>query len=228
MFLWFYGIFIVCFYISIIYPVLSLFYPKSYWLLNHSVFRWCYTHVMIAVLCFLLLFILCLFWLNNICTCDPVQKGTGEETPCAPQALSSHLTAWIPLIKGSRASPSWTPSFRVWSSGWLVAGLCAALLQLLGRAEDALSVTASWGSIWKQSTHHLNCSKGLLLASFSSVPYCVNGESGFLSLRCILQVHFWCFSFGAARIQRVHRERRMTGSTAVFPSWNPLTPLKGR
>lgn len=226
MFLWFYGIFIVCFYISIIYPILSLFYPKSYWLLNHSVFRWCYTHVMIAVLCFLLLFILCLFWLNNICTCDPVQKGTGEEASCAPQALSSHLTAWIPLIQGSRASPSWTPSFRVWSSGLLLGSAlhsCTA-----GQGRGCSQCYSFLGEHLKQSTHHLNCSKGLLLASFSSVPYCVNGESGFLSLRCILQVHFWCFSFGAARIQRVHRERRMTGSTAVFPSWNPLNPLKGR
>ena len=107
---------------------------------------------MIAVLCFLLLFILCLFWLNNICTCDPVQKGTGEETPCAPQALSSHLTAWIPLIKGSRASPSWTPSFRVWSSGWLVAGLCAALLHCWA-GQRMLSVLQLLGGAFENNQH---------------------------------------------------------------------------
>lgn len=145
--------------------------------------------------------------------------------PTSPLFSPNNLDSFNPGFTCFSLMDSFLPSlvFRV--------ACCWALrctLALLGRAEDALSVTASWGSIWKQSTHHLNCSKGLLLASFSSVPYCVNGESGFLSLRCILQVHFWCFSFGAARIQRVHRERRMTGSTAVFPSWNPLNPLKGR
>ena len=107
---------------------------------------------MIAVLCFLLLFILCLFWLNNICTCDPVQKGTGEEASCAPQALSSHLTTWIPLIQGSRASPSWTPSFRVWSSGWLVAGLCAALLHCWA-GQRMLSVLQLLGGAFENNQH---------------------------------------------------------------------------
>ena len=153
------------------------------------------------------------------------------KSPCPPQALSSHLRAWIPFVQASLASPSWTPSFRVCSSGCLVAGLCAALLRCWAGQRTLSVLQLLGGAFEKQSAirkNNLNRSRGLLLANLSSVPYCVNGENGFLALRCILQVQFCSFSFGAVRIQRVHRERRMTGSTAVFPSWNPLNPLKGR